>query len=258
LPGRASRPTGGDWVSGSGAPAGEAALSIEHEQHLRPTLLSDFILGSQDGIVNVLGIILGLVAAHTPRPIILIAALSALAAESIAMAAVAYSSTLSRRHLYLAEVEREKREMREVPDVERGEVREILSSWGYQGADLEDMTDRICRNPKAMLELMMGFELKLAPVEERAPRVSAYIVGTATVVGHIVPLLPFFLLTNILDGAVLAVLLSAITLFLIGWYEAKTTIGAWWKNGLRMTVIGLVGGFAGFLIGHFIPMIPGL
>ncbi|HVG36100.1 MAG TPA: VIT1/CCC1 transporter family protein, partial [Thermoplasmata archaeon] len=55
------------------------------EKHAQPGLLSDFILGSQDGIVNVLGIILGLAAAHAPRTIIIIATLAALGAESIAM-----------------------------------------------------------------------------------------------------------------------------------------------------------------------------
>ena len=35
------------------------------EEHARPGLLSDFILGSQDGLVNVLGVILGIaIAAH--------------------------------------------------------------------------------------------------------------------------------------------------------------------------------------------------
>src|SRR5579863_7376340 len=184
-----------------GAPAPASA----HEGHPHPTLLSDFILGSQDGIVNVLGIVLGLAAAHAPRDIIIIATLAALAAESIAMGAVAYSSTLSRRRLYIAETHRELQEMRDVPEVERQEVRVVLEGWGYQGADLEDMLERICRNPKAMLEFMMAFELKLSPVDEGAPRASAFVVGSATVIGHLVPLIPFFVLVNVLDGSVLAV-----------------------------------------------------
>jgi VIT1/CCC1 family predicted Fe2+/Mn2+ transporter len=243
----------------SGSDATEPAL----EAHPRPTTLSDFILGSQDGIINVLGIILGLSAAtfHTPNAvrIILVATLAALGAESIAMGAVAYTSTRSRRRLYLSELRREQREMRDVPEAERAEVRSILESWGYQGADLDDMVARIERNPKAMLEFMMSFELKLAPVEESAPRISAGIVGSATVVGHFIPLLPFFFVgNNILLGATLSIVLSAITLFSIGWYEARITVGSWWRNGLQMVVIGLAGGFAGYLIGSVIGASPGL
>jgi VIT family protein len=58
-----------------------------HPSHPKPTVLSDFILGSQDGIVNVRGIILGLSAATRDVRIILVATLAALGAESIAMGA---------------------------------------------------------------------------------------------------------------------------------------------------------------------------
>ena len=224
------------------------------EQHPRPTLLSDFILGSQDGLVNVLGILLGLVAAGTPAHFVLIAGLSALAAESLAMAAVAYTSTESRRKLYHSEVAREEREMREVPEMEREEVRVILRNWGFEGAEVEDMLQRIEKKPKAWLEMMMAFELNLSPIESGAPRESALVVGGSTLVGHLIPLIPFFfLLSDTITASYTSVILSAVTLFVIGWYEAKLTIGNLWKSGIRMLVIGLGSGFAGFLIGLAIP-----
>src|SRR3989442_13571425 len=93
---------------------------------------------------------------------------------------------------------------------------------------------------------MMSFELKLSPVEASAPRASAFLVGTATVVGHFIPLSPFFFVgSDVFLGAVLAVLLSGVALFGIGWYEAKITVGSWWRGGLEMVVIGLGGGVAG-------------
>ncbi len=223
------------------------------EQHPRPSLLSDFILGGQDGLVNVLGILLGLVAAATPVRFILIAGLSALAAESLAMAAVAYTSTYSRLKLYLSEIERERREMSEVPELEREEVRVILRKWGYEGGEVEEMLARIEAKPKAWLDLMMAFELNLSPVSPDAPRKSAGVVGAATLMGHLIPLLPFFFLTTrIFDATVSAVILSGITLFLIGWYEARTTVGSVLTSGIRMMFIGLGSGFAGFAIGFAI------
>lgn len=102
----------------------------ERSRHPKPSVLSDFILGSQDGIVNVLGIILGLSAATRDVRIILVATLAALGAESIAMGAVAYTSTRARRRLYLSQALQERREMKEVPESERAEVRAILAGWG--------------------------------------------------------------------------------------------------------------------------------
>src|SRR5438046_8274352 len=118
----------------------EAALA---EKHAQPGLLSDFILGSQDGLVNVLGVILGVAVASRnlsdPITIILAGGLAATFAESISMGAVAYTSTLARRDHYLAEVERERQEMTELPDLERQDVRDILERWDFHGPELEDM-----------------------------------------------------------------------------------------------------------------------
>jgi len=222
------------------------------EEHVRPGLLSDFILGSQDGLVNVLGILLGLAAATSDTRIIVIAALAALGAESVSMGAVAYTSTLARRKVYESEVQRELAEMRDVPEIEKEEVRTIFREWGYEGKELEEIVDRVEAKPKAMLDLMMAFELKLAPVSELQPRNSALTVFAATVVGSLIPLIPFLVAGHaIVDAAYSSVIVSGAALFGIGWYEARTTVGSFWRSGLRMLLIGLGAGFAGFLIGHF-------
>lgn len=200
--------------------------------------------------MNVLGILLGLSAAHAEIKIILIAALAALGAETISMGAVAYTSTLARRRLYLSEVGRERQEMKEVPATERDEVRTVFAGWGYTGAKLEEMTDRICENPTAWLEFMMAFELKLAPVEPHQARNSALIVGAATLVGSVIPLAPYLLPgISILAAVALAVILSAITLALIGAYEARITDGHPFRSAGQMLLIGMTAGFAGFVIG---------
>lgn len=223
------------------------------EAHPRPTLLSDFILGSQDGLVNVLGILLGLSAATTNSRLILIAALAALGAETISMSAVAFTSTRSRWRLYVSEVDRERREMVDVPDTEREEVRTVLAEWGYSGETLDEMTRRICENPKAWLEFMMAFELKLAPVKKDQARKSAYVVGAATLAGSVVPLIPYLIPgLAIRTSVIAAVVLSAITLGLIGGYEARITDGKPFQNAAQMILIGLSAGFAGFLIGFFV------
>ena len=93
------------------SPPKTAYPKVKSEMHSRPTLLSNFILGSQDGLVNVLGILLGLTAATTDVRIFFVAALAALGAESISMGAVAYTSTAARRRVYLKEAIREGQEI---------------------------------------------------------------------------------------------------------------------------------------------------
>jgi VIT1/CCC1 family predicted Fe2+/Mn2+ transporter len=227
------------------------------ERHSRPTLLSNFILGSQDGLVNVLGILLGLTAATTDVRIFFVAALAALGAESISMGAVAFTSTAARRRVYLKEAERERKEMKDVPEIEREEVRGIFRRWGYEGDELDDLTGLIVKNPKAMLDLMMSYELDLAPVGKSEARRSALVVGASTIFGSFIPLIPYlFVGKNILIGTEASVIFSGAALLCIGIYEAKTTVGSLWRSGLQMAAIGLTAGLAGFLIGHFIGTLP--
>jgi predicted membrane protein (TIGR00267 family) len=227
------------------------------ERHSRPTLLSNFILGSQDGLVNVLGILLGLTAATTDIRLFFVAALAALGAETISMSAVAYTSTSARRQVYLKEANRERKEMKDVPEIEREEVRGIFRRWGYEGKELEDLTEHIVKNPKAMLDLMMSYELYLAPVSKSEARRSAFIVGASTIFGSFIPLIPYlFVGKNILVGTEVSVIFSGAALFCIGAYEAKTTVGSIWRSALQMAAIGLTAGLVGFLIGHFIGTLP--
>jgi vacuolar iron transporter family protein len=233
--------------------SGRVSISHGVEAHPRRSFLSDFILGSQDGLVNVLGILLGVTAASSNLRLILVATLAALGAESISMGAVAYTSTAARRRFYQGEEERERREMREVPQTEREEVRTVLVGWGYTGEALDRLLQMLCENPKAMLEFMMAFELRLQPVDPEEPVKSGLTVLASTIVGSVVPLVPFLLLYSDIHLAIIAsVILSGIVLFSVGWYEARTTNSSLWKSGLTMLIIGLAAGFAGFLIGHFL------
>jgi len=216
------------------------------EKHAQPGLLSDFILGSQDGLVNVLGVILGVAIAsyRYPNPIAIILAggLAAAFAESISMGAVAYTSTVARRDHYAAEVERERQEMKDLPDLERNEVREIF-----------DMVSKITSKPKAWLELMMAHELNLAPVGKTQARRSAILVGLAAILGSLVPLIPFIVIgRDILLGIAVSLVVSAITLFLIGWWKARTTVGRPTRSGVQMAIIGLASAIAGFGIAFLV------
>lgn len=224
---------------------------IEH--HGGGGALSDIILGGQDGLVNVLGVILGIVAA-TPDPRIIVAGgLAATFAESISMAAVAYTSTLADRDFYRAELERERYEIQAMPEAEREEVRQIYRAWGLEGEALEEVVRQITANEETWLQVMMADELKLQPVDEQRVLRSALIVGLAAVVGSLIPLIPFFFLAaGLLSrgwaiGISLAV--SAVALFLVGVYKARQTVGRPGRSGLQMTIIGIASALAGYGIG---------
>src|SRR3989304_3463185 len=78
-------------------------------RHLAPrppsAALADIILGGQDGLVNTLGVILGVAAASADPRIVIAGGLAATFAESISMGAGGYNSTLSGHDHYRSALE---------------------------------------------------------------------------------------------------------------------------------------------------------
>jgi len=204
-------------------------------------------LGGQDGLVNILGIILGVIAGGGSKTVLLSAGFAAAITESISMGAVGYTSTVSQRDFYEAERRRELDEIATVPEEERAEVREIYASKGFSGDLLDGVVETITSNREAWLDTMMDEELHLQPVNSSDILRSAVVITVATLIGHLIPLVPFlFLATG--PALVLAIALSAIVLFGVGVYSAVTLVGDWRASGLRFVVIGLGAAGIGFLI----------
>jgi len=95
--------------------------------------------------------------------------------------------------------------------------------------------------------------LNLAPVEKTQARKSAILVGLAAILGSLVPLIPFIVIgRDILLGIAVSLVVSAITLFLIGWWKARTTVGRPTRSGVQMAIIGLASAIAGFGIAFLV------
>jgi predicted membrane protein (TIGR00267 family) len=96
---------------------------------------------------------------------------------------------------------------------------------------------------------MMDEELHLQPVQTPAIIRSAVVITIATLIGHLIPLLPFVWLPRA-TALILAIVLSTLVLFGVGVYSSVTLVGDWRKNGLKMVAIGLGAAAIGFLIGR--------
>ncbi len=221
----------------------------EHRKLHRPgSALSNIILGGQDGIVNLLGVVLGVAAASGNPRIVIAAGLATTFAESLSMGAVAYTSTLADRDFYESQVEREKDHIRRFSAIEREEIRRIYQAKGFDGKQLEEIVDTITSDEERWVNVMMAEELKVSPVEQRGVLNIALIVGIAAVIGSLIPLAPFFGLP-IWAAVWASISLAGVSLFVVGAYKASVTVGVWWKSGLQMLAIGLVTALVSYAIG---------
>jgi VIT1/CCC1 family predicted Fe2+/Mn2+ transporter len=222
--------------------------NIMSEGHRLGSKLSQIILGGQDGLVNVAGVILGLAAATTDTRIIIAGGLAATFAESISMAAVAYTSSLADLDFYRAEMARERAEIKAVPHLERQEIVQIFSDWGFEGQLLDDAVEHITHHEDHWVNIMMAHELELQPVEEKGLLPDSLLVGFSAIVGSLVPLVPFFFIPRI-PAMVAGLVLSALVLFAVGAIKARITVGRPLRSGVQMMLIGTLSALAGYGIG---------
>ncbi len=228
---------------------------LEHMKKERSSqagsLLRQIILGGQDGLVNVLGVILGIAAATNDSRIIIIAGFAATMAESISMAAVAYTSSKAEKEYYQKELNREKWEIKNMPEIEREEIKIIYYKKGFRGRALADIVKTITSDKKLWLDVMMSEELGLAEAKSKNPIGESFVVGISALIGSLIPLVPFMFLP-VKEAIFWGMTSSILSLFIFGAAKSKITVGNWLKSGVELTVIGTVAALLGYLIGVFL------
>jgi predicted membrane protein (TIGR00267 family) len=211
--------------------------------------LHDWILGGQDGLVNVLGSILGVAVVTQDRSIVLVAGLASLFAESVSMAAVAYTSVRASHLHYHSQYEERARLIEENPVLQREILIDAYERKGVNRAEAVRIVDELTKDKAVWLRALMEEHLRLFRPEESGPVRSAVIVGFSSLLGALIPLTPFFFL----DGTaaiVCAIATSLLGLFIAGAIGAKLTVGDWRRRGAEMVAIGGAAAAISFTIGY--------
>jgi vacuolar iron transporter family protein len=218
------------------------------DRHRRGRGIPNVVLGGQDGLVNVLGVVLGVAAATSSSRIVLVAGLSAAFAESVSMAAVAYTSSMAAADVYESERARELRHIHAIPESEREEIREIYRRKGFTGELLDKVVETITANKEVWIAVMMAEEHELAPVNRRQAIRASIVVGVSSLVGSLVPLFPF-LLVPVRVAMVLSIAIAAVSLFAMGAYKAHVTTGRRSRSGIELAAIGIASALVGYAVG---------
>jgi VIT1/CCC1 family predicted Fe2+/Mn2+ transporter len=101
------------------------------EKHFTATAaVRDVVIGMSDGLTVPFALAAGLSGAVDKTSLVVIAGLAEIAAGSIAMGLGGYLAARTDSEHYHAELEREYREIRELPDQEVKEVAEVIGGYG--------------------------------------------------------------------------------------------------------------------------------
>ena len=174
------------------APAAQANLPAEpHPDASRLNWLRAGVLGANDGIVSVAGLVVGVAGATTARGPIFTAGIAGLVAGAVSMALGEYVSVSSQRDSQRNLLAQEKRELQEDPDTEFEELVEI-----YQGKGLTPTTARQVATELTAhnaLAAHLDAELHLNPDDFANPWQAAAASALSFSVGALLPLLAILL-----------------------------------------------------------------
>ena len=216
--------------------------------------MRSLILGLNDGLVSILALVAGVTGGTYDTTIIILAGIAGVVAGAISMAFGNYISIKSEIELYHSEIEREKREIKEKPQEEVEEVREIYRQKGFKGEQLEGIVKHLTSDEKRWLDVMMKEELGLFKGKFESPAKLALVTGIAFIMASITPLFPFFFL-GAKSALVAALIMTGIALFGAGAAKAVLTKKSWLISGIEMLVIGMLATAATFTIGSLFPVI---
>lgn len=220
-----------------------------HEQGFNDRLnwLRAGVLGANDGIVSVAGIVLGVAGATTDRTAILIAGIAGLVAGAMSMAAGEYVSVSTQRDSEEALLAKERRELAEEPT---DELAELAGLYVEKGLD-DDLALEVARQltAKDALAAHAEAELGIDPEDLTNPWNAAFASMVSFTLGALLPLLTILLVTPDLRVWV-TVAAVTVALAITGWISARFGYGSAGRAVLRNVAGGLLAMAVTHLVGQ--------
>jgi VIT1/CCC1 family predicted Fe2+/Mn2+ transporter len=216
-------------------------------------ILTDIVIGMSDGLTVPFALAAGLSGAVGDHVnLIWIAGIAEVAAGSIAMGLGGYLAGKTEIDHYNSELKKEYWELEHKREREIQEVRDVFLGWGLTKETAEEATQEIIKDDKRWVEFMMKFELGLEEPDPKRARKSAFNIGVSYVIGGMVPLMPYFFVSNSIDGLKISAVITLVCLYIFGFFKSKMTgINPWW-GGVKVMFIGAIAAAAAFSIAKLI------
>jgi len=207
------------------------------------------VLGANDGIVSVAGIVIGVAGADVGRGAIGLAGLAGLVAGALSMAAGEYVSVSTQRDTEQALIEKEKRELAEMPDEELAELTELYRQKGLS----DELASQVAQEltAKDALQAHLDAELRIDTEDLSSPVTAALASALSFTVGALLPLLMIVLSP---EAARIPITFVAVLIALIITGAVSARLGG--ARALRAILRNVLGGAAAmaitYLIGHLV------
>lgn len=216
----------------------------------RSNWLRAAVLGANDGIISISSLAVGVATASTARDPILLAAIAGLVAGALSMAAGEYVSVSSQTDIEKADIEREKQELAEMPEVELNILAQIYEKRGLKRETALQVAKEL--TAADALGTHIRDELGINEVSKAKPIQAAFASGAAFTAGGLLPLL-VVLLAPVATMEYFLYGFTIVSLIILGAVAAKTGGSSISKAIVRIVIWGTIAmvlsGFVGYLFG---------
>lgn len=205
------------------------------------------VLGANDGIISVAGLVIGVLAAGVGGKELLTVAAAALIAGAVSMALGEYVSVSAQRDTEHALVKKEKYELEHLSQQEHEELVDILSGYGISRDTAEQAASELSEDDK--LKTHLALELGIDPDELVRPVQAAYSSALAFTTGALIPVIAGMLAPSGMEiGVVFLATMGA--LMVTGWVSAHLGEASRGRAMLRLVVGGAIAMGFTWLVGQ--------
>lgn len=214
----------------------------------RGKLIREVVFGMNDGLITTIGFLAGVSLTMPDPDLVMLAVVAEVFAGTVSMGVGAYLSTKSQREFYQREIDRERREIEEMPEHEANEIREIYRARGFEPDEIEIIVRRVTADKERFLDFMLKEELGLVQESLDNPYTVAGVMGASFLAGGVIPMVPLVLpwLPDPFHWSLGAALVS---LFGLGVGKARLARRNPWLGGVEILVLGSLAAGLGFLLG---------
>ncbi|MCU0383848.1 MAG: VIT1/CCC1 transporter family protein [Cyclobacteriaceae bacterium] len=213
-------------------------------------MLRNVVYGFNDGLTANFGLLAGIVGAQAAPHIILLSGVAGTLANALSMGSSGYLAAKSEKEVYEKERRMEADEIRLMPELETEELAAIYESKGIDSVKAKSMAKELMLDPEKALEEKVKEELGIS-AEEISPMKEAWVTGSATAIGSIIPVLPF-LFSSGAQAAWASFVLAMAAHYAVGAARSFFTGKGLWKSGWEMLLVGFGVAAVGYFLGEWL------
>jgi VIT1/CCC1 family predicted Fe2+/Mn2+ transporter len=216
--------------------------------------LRNVVYGFNDGLTANFGLVAGMIGAQGSMELaghaVVVAGLAGTMADALSMGASGYLAAKSEREVFEHEIAMEREEIRLMPDLEREELSLLYQAKGIPEAQADALATQLMSDPDRALDEKVREELRIGEASS-TPMREAWVTGTATALGAIIPVAPLLVSTR-LWAIWTSFALAMISHFAVGAARSIFTGRGVLRSGMDMFLVGLGVAVVGYVLGDWI------